>query len=226
MEPRFAVDLLVRIWGMGANGRPFFQNVHASNISSQGAKLSGIEHQLKPGEVIGVQLGDKKARVRVIWVIDAGALHKIQAGVRMLEGQQCPWDQELKEAEKPVSRVTETAASGQDKRRFARHKVPFPIELRDDRGGATMRTRSTDVSGRGCYIETLMPLPRGTGLVISFWIGAEKINTTGIVRTSDGGVGMGIEFTGLDSQTQDRLQQLVESMAKEPTASEAAKNSS
>jgi len=87
-EPRVPVNLLVRVWGMGADGRPFFQNAHAGDISTQGAKLSGIERQLTTGDVIGVQLGNKKARFRVVWVNDAGPLQKIKAGVQMLEGQQ------------------------------------------------------------------------------------------------------------------------------------------
>ena len=58
-EPRVATNLLIRVWGMGADGHPFFQSAEAHNISSQGAKLSRIEHQLTPGDVIGLQLGDK-----------------------------------------------------------------------------------------------------------------------------------------------------------------------
>jgi len=35
------------------------------------------------------------------------------------------------------------------------------------------------------------------------------------VRASDGGVGMGIEFTGLSEDVQKRLQQVVEKMDKQ-----------
>ena len=224
-EPRVPVNLLVRVWGMGADGRPFFQNAHAGDISTQGAKLSGIERQLTTGDVIGVQLGNKKARFRVVWVNDAEPLQKIQAGVQMLEGQQCPWEQELTQAEKiaepvaqnpPVAQATpaaQTTRSAQNRRRFARRKVSFPIELRDERGsGAPMRTHTTDTSGSGCYVETLLPLPRDTELSIIFWMEPEKISTRAIVRACDGGVGMGIEFTGLNNETQERLQRLIEKM--------------
>jgi hypothetical protein len=218
-EPRAEIDLVVRVWGMNADGRPFFQNASARNISNHGAKLSGIEHQLKPGETIGVQVGDKKARCRVVWVIDAGQLEKIQAGVQMLEGQQCPWEQELLQETKVVASPAQ-APAGQNKRRFTRHRVHFPIELLPERAGnVLMRTQSTDVSGRGCYVETLLPLPLGTALNITFWIDSEKITTSGIVKACDGGVGMGIEFTGLDDATQERLQRFLETKAAESTAS-------
>ena len=224
-EPRVEVALHVRVWGMNADGRPFFQNAAACNISNHGAKLSGIEHQLKPGDVIGVQLGDKKARCRVVWVIDAGHLQKTQAGVQMLEGQQCPWEHELTQKEKVVEPLAQDALGAQNKRRFTRHKIHFPLELLPERGSsALMRTGATDVSGRGCYVETLLPLALGTALGITFWMDSEKITTSGIVKACDGGVGMGIEFTGLDDTTQERLQQFIEAM--DPAASKASTTAS
>jgi hypothetical protein len=84
------------------------------------------------------------------------------------------------------------------------------MEIRDDRGGAAMQTSASDVSGRGCYIESLVPLPLGTPLTITFWIDLDKIITPAAVRTSDPGVGMGIEFTGLSPENQERVQQAVE----------------
>ncbi len=232
LEPRVEVDLTVRVWGMGADGRPFFQNAHAQNISEHGAKLRGIEHTLKPGDVIGVQVGDKKARCKVIWVIDAGQLQKIQAGVQMLDGQPCPWQQEIAQGERtasapapsptPIQPSSNPQSGNQNKRRYERHKVPFPLEIRNEAGGGThMRTQATDIGGRGCYVETMLPLAPGTALSITFWLDSERIVTPAIVRTCDGGVGMGIEFTGLDEATQQRFQRQVEAMGED---SGSAKN--
>lgn len=211
-EPRLTTDLTVRIWGMDADGKAFFQNVHAHNISHDGALLSGLEHQLTAGDTIGVQLADVKARCRVVWVIDAGALQKIQIGVQLLDGQPCPWKKQLEAAPPATEAATPGPMAGHNKRRFVRHKISFPLELRDERSGAAMQTSATDISGRGCYIETLMPLPFGTAVKISFWIDTEKITTAGIIRASDPGVGMGVEFTGLDMPTQERFQHLIEKM--------------
>ena len=61
-ESRITADIPVRVWGMDADGKPFFQNATASNLSSEGALLARIHHTLKQGEIIGVQYGDKKAR--------------------------------------------------------------------------------------------------------------------------------------------------------------------
>lgn len=206
---RLSPELIVRVWGMAADGRAFFQNVHAHNLTSEGAHLSGLEHQLKVGDTIGVQLADQKARCRVLWVIDAGLVEKIQACVELLNGQPCPWMKQLQAA--PPNPVPPGQAAS-NKRRFARHKITFPLELRDTRSGASMQTNATDISGSGCYVETLMPLPLGTEIKIAFWMESAKVTTTGLVKASDPGVGMGIEFTGMNLETQKRLQELLEKM--------------
>ena len=206
-EPRVRADLLVRVWGMGVDGHTFSQNAHADNISSVGAQLSGLERKLTAGDVIGVQYADQKARVRVVWVIEAGALHKIQAGVQLLEGQQCPWKTALAQP------ATQAAQARQNQRKFNRHQIRFPLEIQDNRGGGShLQTSATDISGRGCYVETLLPFPLGTPVQITFWMNSEKIRTAGMVRTSDPGVGMGIEFVGLDEAAQQRFQGLIESL--------------
>ena len=108
IEPRLDVKLPVLVFGMGANGRPFLQNVQARNISHRGAKFFGLETPLKPGDVIGVQLRDKKARCKVIWVVDPGQAQKISVGVNVIEGQPCPWEKEMEQTQQesqPALRV-------------------------------------------------------------------------------------------------------------------------
>jgi c-di-GMP-binding flagellar brake protein YcgR len=81
-----------------------------------------------------------------------------------------------------------------------------------------MRTRTADIAGSGCYIETMLPLSVGTILMITFWLNSEKVRTTAIVRTCDSRMGMGIEFSDLDEATQKQLQRQVETIAIESEA--------
>src|SRR6202020_3526588 len=83
-----------------------------------------------------------------------------------------------------------------NRRSFQRHKTSFPLEFRDERVNTPMRVNATDISGNGCYVETVMPLAISTTLRVDFWIEEEHVSTTANVRTRDPGVGMGIEFTG------------------------------
>jgi hypothetical protein len=202
-------ELVVRVWGMNALGKTFSQSAFARNLLLDGAFLSGLDHALTPSDTIGVQYNDKKARCRVISTRDAGLPQKIQVEVRLVQGQECPWPQHVSAA--PAKRTLPNVPNS--KRRFERLRIPFPMEVRDDRGGGTaMQTSPSDVSGRGCYIESLVPLPLGTNLIVTFWLDMDKVVTPASVRTSDPGVGMGIEFNGLSPQNQDRLQQTLEKL--------------
>lgn len=199
-EPRLTVDLPVRIWGMGSDGRPFNQPARAQNISSDGALISGVENELKVGDVVGVQCDDKKARCTVVWVMNTGAIKKNQVGVQLVAGQECPWKNYI-----PIQNA-KIAVSPSNRRRWPRHKISFPLELRDERVNTPMRINATDVSGNGCYIETIMPLPLGTVLRVDFYLQSEHLTISAVVRTCDPGVGNGIEFSGLPPDGKERLQ--------------------
>lgn len=200
--PRATLDLRLRVWGMGADNQPFHQNANAQNVSVTGACICGLEHELKVGDVIGVQYENKKARCKVIWVMEAGGLKKVQVGVQLVADQECPWISQLPaemRADKPV-------ITPDNRRKFLRHKISFPLEFRDERVNTPMRVNATDISGNGCYVETVMPLAVSTVLKVDFWIDQERISTTATVRTRDPGVGMGIEFTGLPEDSKKRFQ--------------------
>ena len=201
--PRTTLDLKVKVWGMGANGQPFFQNAMAQNISATGACLYGIEPELKVGDVIGVQYEGKKARCKVVWMVDAGALKKTQVGVQLVMEQDCPWTAALPTGMKAEERTT---PRHDNRRKFLRHKISFPLELRDERVNTPLRVNATDISGNGCYVETVMPLAVATSLRVDLWMGEERLTPCAVVRTRDPGVGMGIEFTGLTEEQKKRFQ--------------------
>ena len=204
-EARVTVDLPVRVWGMTADGRPFSQHARAQNISSEGALLSGVESELKVGDIIGVQCDDKKTRCTVVWVMNTGPIKKNQVGIKLLADQECPWKNYL-----PIQGATVAVISPSNRRRYSRHKISFPIELRDERVKTPMRINATDVSGNGCYVETILPLPIGTVLRVDFYLQNEHVNISAVVRTCDPGVGNGIEFTGLPVDGKQHLQQYLD----------------
>jgi hypothetical protein len=205
-ESRVTVDLPVRVWGMTAEGRPFSQHARAQNISSEGALLSGVENELKVGDVVGVQCDDKKTRCTVIWAMNTGPIKKNQVGVKLLADQECPWKTYL-----PIQGATVSVLPS-NRRRWPRHKISFPIELRDERINTPMRINATDVSGNGCYVETILPLPVGTTLRVDFYLENQHIKITAVIRTCDPGVGNGIEFTGMPLEGKQQFQAYLDSV--------------
>jgi hypothetical protein len=205
-EPRITVDLPVRMWGMTADGHPFSQHARAQNISADGALLSGVENELKVGDVIGVQCDDKKTRCTVVWVMNTGPIKKNQVGVKLLADQECPWKSYL-----PIQGAT-VAMLPSNRRRWPRHKISFPLELRDERINTPMRINATDVSGNGCYVETILPLPVGTTLRVDFYLENQHIKISAVIRTCDPGVGNGIEFTGMPLEGKQQFQAYLDSV--------------
>ncbi len=200
--PRATLDLRIRVWGMGSNNQPFHQNATAQNVSISGACISGLEQELKVGDVIGVQFETRKARCKVVWVMEAEGAKKLQVGVQLVENQECPWISQL-----PIEmRSNAPVPSADNRRRFQRHKISFPLEFREERVKTPMRVNASDMSGNGCYVEVGTPLPVATIIQVDFWLDQERITTTASVRTRDPGVGMGIEFTGLPEEKKKRVQ--------------------
>jgi PilZ domain len=88
-EPR-KPDLSLMVGGVDTQGERFLQETHARDISVSGALLSGLNADLKSGDVIGVLYGKKTARYRVIWVRYDEMGDKMQAAVHRLESDACP----------------------------------------------------------------------------------------------------------------------------------------
>jgi hypothetical protein len=207
---RVSADIPVRVWGMDAAGKPFFGTAIAGNLSAAGAQLSHIRHNLKVGDTIGIQYENVKARFEVIWAKASVAPGRNEAGVRILANQPVPWE-EVTATAIASNPTTPKPTLGSEKRRFARHRVQFPLTISfSDGQRAHMQCTATDMSARGCYIESFVPLPIGSVVIITFWIDSDKIKTNGVVRASDPGVGMGIEFTEIEDKIQQRLQAYLE----------------
>ena len=132
--------------------------------------------------------------------MNTGLIKKNQVGVKLLADQECPWKTYL-----PIQGATVSVLPS-NRRRWPRHKISFPLELRDERINTPMRINATDVSGNGCYVETILPLPIGTSLRVDFYLEDQHIKITAVIRTCDPGVGNGIEFTGMPLEGKQQFQ--------------------
>jgi len=96
-EPRTLTDLPLHVWGIDARGERFLQEARARDISLSGALLSGLDADLRSGDVIGILYTGRKARFRVIWTrYDEGG-DKMQVAVHRIAPDACPWQDLLDE---------------------------------------------------------------------------------------------------------------------------------
>jgi len=90
-EPRTLVDVELLIWGVDARGESFLREVRARDVSLRGALLSGVDTEVRPGDLIGILYAGKSARFRVVWIRYDGTGDKMQAAVHRVKADPCPW---------------------------------------------------------------------------------------------------------------------------------------
>jgi len=100
-EARREAHLALTVWGVDIQGEHFLQDVHARDISLSGALLSGLDTDLRSGDVIGILYAGKKARYRVIWIRYDGTGDKMQVAVHRVQADPCPWMELLGETPDP-----------------------------------------------------------------------------------------------------------------------------
>jgi len=101
-------DLKMVIWGVDSRGERFLQAVKAREVSLRGALLSGLDTNVRAGDVIGILYEGKMARFRVVWICNKSAGSPMQAAVHRLEADACPWSELLTQ---PASLPSASGAS-------------------------------------------------------------------------------------------------------------------
>jgi PilZ domain len=108
-EPRILTDLPLQVWGVDNRGERFLQSARARDISLSGALVSGLDTDLRSGDVIGILYAGRKARFRVIWVrYDEGG-DKMLVAIHRLAEDACPW-QDLLAAQSASESANATSA--------------------------------------------------------------------------------------------------------------------
>ena len=74
---------------------------------------------------------------------------------------------------------------------------------------APIRTRTSDLSIGGCFLEMPNPLPKGTPVRIALWVEDFKLWTGAEVVTSTPGFGIGLKFTEMTDQDKNQLKRFL-----------------
>ena len=90
-ESRISTVLGLLVWGVDTNGERFLQEARARDISLSGAMLSGLDADLRSGDVVGILYAGRKARYRVVWVRYDECGDKMQVAVHRVDPDVCPW---------------------------------------------------------------------------------------------------------------------------------------
>jgi PilZ domain-containing protein len=109
-EPRTKLDLALLVWGIDTKGERFLEEARARDISVSGAMLTGLDLDLRSGDLIGILYAGKRARYRVVWIRYDEAGEKMQVAVHRVQADPCPWLNLLTEDPAPIAATINTQA--------------------------------------------------------------------------------------------------------------------
>jgi c-di-GMP-binding flagellar brake protein YcgR len=98
-----------------------------------------------------------------------------------------------------------------ERREHSRVNACVQIELRQDGSPAVIRTKTSDISPGGCYVEMMFTLETGSKLHLVLWINGEKLRCKGVVMTRHPQFGNGIQFLDMSVEDRHRLRNLLQS---------------
>ncbi len=84
-EERIPLQVPALVSGLDRRGRAFIESAKTLDISTAGARITGLNTQLDPGSVLSIQLGNRKARFEVLWVGEPGSSREGEIGLKCIE---------------------------------------------------------------------------------------------------------------------------------------------
>ena len=100
-----------------------------------------------------------------------------------------------------------------DRRSQSRYLLNAGVRVSDQQSAIPNWCNIADISQGGCYIEMVMPFPKGTVLNLEVRTGEMKLRTRGKVKSSLPGKGMGVQFNIENGEQREQLNQIVEFLA-------------
>jgi hypothetical protein len=223
-EPRVQISLDVKVWGMDLYGMPFVRHARTVNASSKGARLIGIDC-VREGEIISLQHGAQQSRCRVVWV-GRDAAKARQIGIQSLDERSTLFGASLRLPGKTLIPSSTLAGRVQSaiESRTARSTMQEPpgtrrsqqrfhctggVELRRNEGAPPVFANLSDISLTGCYVESASSLPVDTELLYMIRVRDTVLRGRAQVKTSHHAVGVGLVFTHMSNEDQQKLEFLI-----------------
>jgi hypothetical protein len=210
---RIEMVLPVRIWGLDAAGKPFAQPAQTLDVCGTGARVGGVRSTVALGDVIGMQYKQQKARCKVVWMGQPGTPKQDQIALEYLEKDRNPFALEIPD-EPAVDEFDHRRVKKPEARWHQRVSCHGGAEVRGPGAKTGTWALLTDLSLRGCYLQTNAPLPVGTRAQLTIRAEDMHIPAHAVVRTSNRTLGMGLEFVDLTPANKQHLQELIDKLIK------------
>ena len=97
----------------------------------------------------------------------------------------------------------------QERRAASRKMLVASAEAEELTSGARVHSRTSDVSTRGCYLDTINPFATGTRVRIHLTKGNEIFDSLAVVSNAREGMGMGVEFTETSQAAREMIERWI-----------------
>jgi PilZ domain len=230
-DRRISVALPVRVTYYDDDSKPRLEMACTYDISSHGARLTGLRCVKEAGEIVTIERGRSKAFCRVVWIGESNSRLHGQVGVQCVEAEKTLWSAELGDMEQMYEPVTRDGArfrplpSSQpgNRRRFHRIGTDGVVELLQKGAVPThLDGKLKDVSEVGCLVNTKSLILPGTDLKLVLNVANYHLAFKGQVRHAALDVGLGIEFREVRKGDRAILQYLLQKFEQKKQPKEKA----
>jgi len=231
---RIHVALPIRVTYWDSENKPSLEMACTYDISSRGARITGLRCVKATGEIVAVERGRNRAFCRVIWVGEANSELHGQVGIQCVESERLMWETELRDMEEiydplqrdnGILRMNYSLPMGSGNRR---RQQRFPAQ-----GVAELLKRGPDathseadlknLSETGCLIKTKQAVLPGTDLKLVLNVSNYDLSVKGQVRHA-AEVGLGVEFREIRKGDREVLQYLLRKLSREEEEKPKAKS--
>jgi len=161
---------------------------------------------------------------RVVWVGRPGTPEAGQIGIYSLEPGKSIWgvvlpapgldDYQPPRPKQPTMEVDIPKAAtdswvGSERRKHPRYECMGQAKILPKGSELWLGGVLRDISLGGCYVEMMSPLSPQTQVELSLTVEELVVHTSGVVKVSFQGMGMGVAFTEIASQDQELLERIV-----------------
>jgi hypothetical protein len=106
-EARFRPSVPVKVSGVDDAGEPFAIEVMATSLSRSGALLTGLEVELRCGDMMVLDYEGRRAHFRIVWFLNLGPRLGAEVAIHKSNREPCPWA-DLLPAELALATLTST----------------------------------------------------------------------------------------------------------------------
>ncbi len=223
-EKRIHVALPLRITYFDGDAKPRLEMACTYDISSHGARVTGLRCAKEAGEIVVVERGRSKAYCRIVWIGESSSPLRGQVGIQCVEAEKTLWTAELRDMEEVYDPIVRDAirrsnspawnrpGNRRSNPRFAAQGVAEL--LRRGAGANYLDGTLKDVSETGCLITTKDVILPGTDLKLVLKIANYDLSIKGQVRHAALDVGLGVEFREIRKGDRAVLQHLLRKLAE------------